>query len=61
MLPRRDSAAAGSTRPAPVGERVAAGALPVHIDRRVTLDEVPEALAAVGAGEVLGKVVVEPG
>lgn len=46
---------------APVGERVAAGALPVHIDRRVTLDEVPEALAAVGAGEVLGKVVVEPG
>lgn len=44
----------------PLGRRVAAGEIGVHVDRRVTLDEVPEALAAVGAGEVLGKVVVEP-
>ncbi|MEM9467622.1 MAG: NAD(P)-dependent alcohol dehydrogenase [Actinomycetota bacterium] len=45
---------------APLGERVAAGEIDAHIDRRIGLDEVPEALAAVGAGEVLGKVVVEP-
>lgn len=44
-----------------VGEGVANGDLAVHIDRRVRLDEVPQALAAVGAGEVLGKVVVEMG
>ena len=44
----------------PLGERIAAGEIEVHVDRRVALDEVPEALAAVGAGEVLGKVVVEP-
>ena len=44
----------------PLGDRIAAGEIEVHVDRRVALDEVPEALAAVGAGEVLGKVVVEP-
>lgn len=43
-----------------IGERCATGELTVHIDRRVTLDDVPDALAAVGAGDVLGKVVVEP-
>jgi NADPH:quinone reductase-like Zn-dependent oxidoreductase len=31
----------------------------IHIDRTFTLDEVPEALAYVGAGRALGKVVVE--
>ncbi len=46
---------------AALGERCAAGEIAVRIDRRVGLAEVPAALAAVGAGEVLGKVVVEPG
>jgi NADPH:quinone reductase-like Zn-dependent oxidoreductase len=30
----------------------------VHIDRTFALDEVPDALAAVGEGRALGKVVV---
>ncbi|HEV8571004.1 zinc-binding dehydrogenase [Actinophytocola sp.] len=30
----------------------------MHIDRTFTLDEVPEALARVGEGRTLGKVVV---
>ena len=33
----------------------------IHIDRTFTLDEVPEALAHVGEGRALGKVVVVPG
>lgn len=45
----------------PVLDAVAAGELTVHIARRVTLDEVPQALEDVGAGRALGKVVVEPG
>jgi NADPH:quinone reductase-like Zn-dependent oxidoreductase len=43
---------------APVAERCAAGDLEIHIDRTFTLDEVPEALAWVGEGHALGKVVV---
>jgi NADPH:quinone reductase-like Zn-dependent oxidoreductase len=35
-----------------------AGDLDIHIDRTFTLDEVPEALAHVGEGRALGKVVV---
>lgn len=42
----------------PVAERCAAGDLKIHIDRTFTLDEVPEALARVGEGHALGKVVV---
>jgi NADPH:quinone reductase-like Zn-dependent oxidoreductase len=42
----------------PVAELCAAGGLGIHIDRTFTLDEVPEALARVGEGHALGKVVV---
>ncbi len=42
----------------PVAERCVAGDLKIHIDRTFTLDEVPEALARVGEGHALGKVVV---
>jgi NADPH:quinone reductase-like Zn-dependent oxidoreductase len=42
----------------PVARRCAAGDLKIHIDRTFTLDEVPEALARVGEGHALGKVVV---
>jgi len=44
----------------PVGTLCAAGTLKVHIDRAFTLDEVPDALAHVGDGHALGKVVVCP-
>ncbi|MBX9244121.1 NAD(P)-dependent alcohol dehydrogenase [Actinotalea ferrariae] len=44
----------------PLAERCAAGEITIHIDRTVGLDEVPEALAHVGAGRALGKVVVTP-
>lgn len=37
-----------------------AGEVRIHIDRTVGLDEVPEALAYVGEGRALGKVVVSP-
>lgn len=43
---------------APVADLCAAGDLDIHIDRTFTLDEVPEALAHVGQGRALGKVVV---
>ncbi|MCB2176946.1 MAG: NAD(P)-dependent alcohol dehydrogenase [Actinomycetales bacterium] len=36
-----------------------AGDIRIHIDRTVTLEEVPDAIALVGAGKVLGKVVVQ--
>ncbi len=51
----------GPTRFAPVAERCVAGDLKIHIDRVFTLDEVPEALARVGEGHALGKVVVHIG
>jgi NADPH:quinone reductase-like Zn-dependent oxidoreductase len=38
----------------------AAGDVTIHIDRTFTLDEVPAALAHVGEGRALGKVVVTP-
>ena len=44
----------------PAAERCIAGDLRIHIDRTFTLDEVPQALAYVGAGRALGKVVVTP-
>ncbi|WP_426514715.1 NAD(P)-dependent alcohol dehydrogenase [Dactylosporangium sp. McL0621] len=42
----------------PVTERCVAGELEIRIDRTFSLDEVPEALAHVGEGRALGKVVV---
>jgi NADPH:quinone reductase-like Zn-dependent oxidoreductase len=44
----------------PVAEACIAGDIEVHIDRRFSLDRVPEALTYVGEGHALGKVVVEP-
>jgi len=48
----------GPTHFEPVAHLCAAGDLAIHIDRTFTLDEVPEALAQVGQGRALGKVVV---
>ncbi len=44
----------------PVAERCVAGDLRIHIDRTFPLEEVPQALARVGEGRTLGKVVVTP-
>lgn len=46
---------------APVADLCSSGEVTVRIDRRFTLDEVPEAIAAVGAGQICGKAVVEVG
>ena len=43
----------------PLAERCVAGDVEIHIDRTFALDEVPEALAHVGEGRALGKVVVQ--
>jgi NADPH:quinone reductase-like Zn-dependent oxidoreductase len=43
----------------PLAALCSAGELTIHIDRTFGLDEVPEALALVGAGRALGKVVVD--
>ncbi|SCL27502.1 NADPH:quinone reductase [Micromonospora rhizosphaerae] len=48
----------GPTHFEPVADLCATGDLAIHIDRAFTLDEVPEALAHVGNGRALGKVVV---
>jgi NADPH:quinone reductase-like Zn-dependent oxidoreductase len=45
----------------PLAERCVAGEVTIHVDRTFTLDQVPEALAQVGEGRALGKVVVVPG
>lgn len=45
----------------PLAELAASGEVGIHIDRTIGLDAVPEAIAAVGNGEVLGKAVVEVG
>ncbi|CAI9414260.1 NAD(P)-dependent alcohol dehydrogenase [Nocardioides sp. T2.26MG-1] len=42
----------------PLGERCASGEVACHLDRTFALDEVPAALACVGEGRALGKVVV---
>ena len=42
----------------PLAELCVAGDVGIHIDRTFGLDEVPEALAHVGEGRALGKVVV---
>lgn len=43
----------------PLTEPCAPGEVAIHVDRVVGLDEVPAALAAVGEGRPLGKVVVQ--
>ena len=44
----------------PAAELCVAGELRIRVDRTFTLDEVPQALAYLGEGRVLGKVVVTP-
>ena len=44
----------------PITERCLAGEVRIHIDRTFALDEVPQALAYVGQGRSLGKVVITP-
>ena len=44
----------------PLTELCVAGEVGIHVDRTCTLDEVPEALAHVGEGRALGKVVIVP-
>ncbi len=44
----------------PLTDLCVAGEVATHIDRAVGLDDVPDALALVGAGRALGKVVVTP-
>ena len=43
----------------PLAQRCAAGEVAIRVDRTFTLDEVPAALAHVGEGRALGKVVVQ--
>jgi NADPH:quinone reductase-like Zn-dependent oxidoreductase len=45
---------------ASLAEQCVAGDVQIHIDRTFGLDDVPQALAYVGEGRALGKVVVEP-
>jgi NADPH:quinone reductase-like Zn-dependent oxidoreductase len=45
----------------PLAESCVAGRVKTHIDRVYSLDEVPAALAHVGEGRALGKVVVGVG
>jgi D-arabinose 1-dehydrogenase-like Zn-dependent alcohol dehydrogenase len=44
----------------PLSELCATGGIGIHIDRTAALEEVPEALAHVGEGQALGKVVITP-
>lgn len=45
----------------PLAERCVAGEVHIHVDRTFALVDAPQALAHVGAGRALGKVVVEVG
>jgi NADPH:quinone reductase-like Zn-dependent oxidoreductase len=61
MTHRRLSVLAVREGPAhfePLAALCVASEVAIHIDRTFTLDEVPEALARVGEGRALGKVVV---
>ena len=51
---------AGPTHFEPVAEHCIAGDIRIHIDRVFPLDQVPQALAHVGEGRALGKVVIAP-
>lgn len=44
----------------PLAHRCLAGEVSINVDRTFALDDVGEALARVGEGRALGKVVVEP-
>jgi NADPH:quinone reductase-like Zn-dependent oxidoreductase len=44
----------------PLAERCARGEISIHVERTFPLEEVPAALAHVGAGRALGRVVVVP-
>ena len=44
----------------PLADLCVTGEVGIHIDRTFTLDEVPAALARVGEGRALGKIVVSP-
>jgi NADPH:quinone reductase-like Zn-dependent oxidoreductase len=48
----------GPDRFTPLADLCIDGAIGIHIDRTLTLDEVPDALAHVGGGRALGKLVV---
>jgi len=48
----------GPTHFEPLADLCATGDVEIHIDRTFTLDQVPAALAYVGEGRALGKVVV---
>lgn len=50
----------GPDRFAPLAQRVLDGDVMIHVDRVLPLDEVPAALAMVGEGRAIGKVVVTP-
>ena len=50
----------GPTHFQPLADLCVAGQVGIHIDRTYPLDEVPEALARVGGGHALGKVVITP-
>jgi len=50
----------GPTHFEPVADLCVTGEVKIHIDRTFTLEELPEALARVGEGKALGKVVVSP-
>jgi NADPH:quinone reductase-like Zn-dependent oxidoreductase len=50
----------GPTYFEPVAERCIAGEVDIHIDRAFPLERAPEALAYLGAGRALGKVIVTP-
>ena len=45
----------------PMADLCVSGEIDIHIDRTYPLDEVPQAMAHVGEGRALGKVVVEVG
>ena len=45
---------------APMVERCLAGDVTIHVERTFELEDAPEALAVVGAGQACGKVVVTP-
>jgi NADPH:quinone reductase-like Zn-dependent oxidoreductase len=49
----------GPARFEPLADQCVSGAVRIHIDRTYALDEVPQALARVGEGRALGKVIVE--
>ena len=51
----------GPTHFEPLAARCVSGDIDIHIDRTFGLDEVPQALAHVGEGRALGKVVVAVG